>query len=90
MKWLEHKGRPRLYIYFYIEPIAKYISGDNEEGVDVGFQFGFIFITNTFPLFRFIELYFVKQWIILVYLNLKSNHYLNKVSAIIFIFFSVI
>jgi hypothetical protein len=54
---LEHKGRQQLYIFFYIGPIAKYISGDNEEGADVGF----IFTRNTFLLFRFIELYFVKQ-----------------------------
>ena len=43
-------------------PIAKAIAGDNgEQGADVGFEFGFIFTAITFPLFRFIELHFIKR-----------------------------
>ncbi|CAF0974111.1 unnamed protein product [Adineta steineri] len=41
-------------------PIAKAIAnGSGERGANVGFIFGFIFTGIVFPLFRFIELYFV-------------------------------
>jgi purine-cytosine permease-like protein len=43
-------------------PIAKSIADDSgEQGADVGFEFGFIFTAITFPLFRLIELYFIKR-----------------------------
>jgi purine-cytosine permease-like protein len=43
-------------------PIAKAIAGNNDqESADVGFEFGFIFTAITFPLFRLIELYFLKR-----------------------------
>ncbi len=47
---------------WFIGPIAKAIAGDNgEDGADVGFEMGFIFTAITFPLFRLIELYFIKR-----------------------------
>ena len=43
-------------------PIAKAILGDTDEKrADVGFECGFIFTALTFPLFRFIELRFIKR-----------------------------
>ncbi len=43
-------------------PIAKAIAGNNDrDSADVGFEFGFIFTAITFPLFRLIELYFLKR-----------------------------
>jgi purine-cytosine permease-like protein len=43
-------------------PIAKAISGDSgADGADVGLEMGFIFTAFTYPLFRFIELYFIKR-----------------------------
>ncbi|UJR11219.1 hypothetical protein I4U23_015400 [Adineta vaga] len=47
-----------------IGPIAKAIVGsDNNsgEGADVGFEFGFLFTGITYPLFRWIELYFIRK-----------------------------
>jgi len=42
-------------------PIAKAIAGNNDrDSADVGFEFGFIFTAITFPLFRLIELYFLR------------------------------
>ncbi|CAF3890391.1 unnamed protein product [Adineta steineri] len=41
-------------------PIAKAIAnGSGEQGADVGFIFGLIFAGVAFPLFRFVELYFI-------------------------------
>ncbi|CAF4388504.1 unnamed protein product, partial [Adineta steineri] len=34
-------------------------NGSGEQGADVGFIFGLIFAGVAFPLFRFIELYFI-------------------------------
>jgi purine-cytosine permease-like protein len=43
-------------------PIAKAIAGNSGiQGADVGFELGLIFTAVTFPLFRLIELHFVKR-----------------------------
>ena len=47
---------------WFTGPIAKAIAGDSgERGADVGFELGLIFTAITFPLFRLIELRFVKR-----------------------------
>jgi purine-cytosine permease-like protein len=43
-------------------PIAKAIAGDSSEmGADVGFECGLAFTAISFPLFRLIELHFIKR-----------------------------
>lgn len=43
-------------------PIAKAIAGDTDiQGADIGFEVGFIFTAVTFPLFRLIELHFIRR-----------------------------
>jgi purine-cytosine permease-like protein len=43
-------------------PIPKAIAGNSSEyGPDLGFECGFIFTAITFPVFRYLEIYFIKR-----------------------------
>ncbi|CAF0757942.1 unnamed protein product [Adineta steineri] len=47
---------------WFTGPIAKAIAGDSgEQGADVGLELGFVFTAVSFPLFRSIELYFIRK-----------------------------
>jgi hypothetical protein len=47
---------------WFTGPIARAIAANNNQiGVNIGFEFGFIFTSITYPLFGLIELYFGKK-----------------------------